>query len=232
MKPSIASLYEAVDLIQPIKPLIIGERCNANGSKRFRDALLDDDFDTCLTIAREQEAAGAHVLDLCTAYVGRNEMEDMESLIPTFASSLKTPLMIDSTTPAVIERALQLYPGRCIVNSVNLEDGGVNIYKVLKQVKKYGAAVVALTIDEKGMAMTAPEKIAIAKRIYAIAVDEMGLRPQDILFDPLTFTIGAGDETLRNAALQTLEAIKGIKEELPGCLTVLGLSNISFGLSV
>ncbi len=231
MKPSIASLYESVDLIQPIKPLIIGERCNANGSKRFRDALLDDDYDTCLTIAREQEAAGAHVLDLCTAYAGRDEMKDFEILIPSFASSLKTPLMIDSTTPAVIEKALKLYPGRCIVNSVNLEDGGVNIYKVLRVVKKYGAAVVALTIDEKGMAMTAPEKIAVAKRIHAIAVDEMGLRPQDILFDPLTFTIGAGDETLRDAAVQTMDAIKGIKSELPGCLTMLGLSNISFGLS-
>ncbi|QEN09681.1 5-methyltetrahydrofolate--homocysteine methyltransferase [Oceanispirochaeta crateris] len=231
MKPSIASLYEAVDLIQPIKPLIIGERCNANGSRRFKEALLNDDYDTCLTIAREQEAVGAHVLDLCTAYAGRDEMKDFEILIPSFASSLKVPLMIDSTTPSVIEKALKLYPGRCIVNSVNLEDGGVNIYKVLKQVKKYGAAVVALTIDEKGMAMTTADKVAVAKRIYAIAVDEMGLRPQDILFDPLTFTIGAGDETLKDAAIQTLEAIRGIKEELPGCLTMLGLSNISFGLS-
>ncbi len=231
MKASIASLYESVELVQPIKPLIIGERCNANGSKRFREALLEDDYDTCLTIAREQEAVGAHVIDLCTAYAGRDEMKDMDVLIPSFASSLKVPLMIDSTTPAVIERALQLYPGRCIVNSVNLEDGGVNIYKVLKVVKKYGAAVVALTIDEKGMAMTAEEKIAVAKRIHKIAVDEMGLRPQDILFDPLTFTIGAGDETLRDAAIQTMDAIKGIKEELPGVLTMLGLSNISFGLS-
>lgn len=231
MKASIASLYESVELVQPIRPLIIGERCNANGSKRFREALLDDDYDTCLTIAREQEAVGAHVIDLCTAYAGRDEMKDMEILIPTYSSSLKPPLMIDSTTPAVIERALQIYPGRCIINSVNLEDGGVNIYKVLKLVKKYGAAVVALTIDEKGMAMTTADKIAVAKRIHTIAVDEMGLRPQDILFDPLTFTIGAGDETLRDAAIQTLEAIKGIKKELPGCLTMLGLSNISFGLS-
>ena len=232
MKPSIASLYESVELNQPIRPLIIGERCNANGSKKFRECLLEDDYETCLTMARAQEDAGAHVIDLCTAYAGRDEMKDMTTLVNSFASSLKTPLMIDSTTPEVIERSLKIYPGRCIVNSVNLEDGGVNIYKILRIVKKYGAAVVALTIDEKGMAMTAADKLAVAKRIHKIAVDEIGLRPHDILFDPLTFTVGAGDETLRDAAIQTMDAISLIKKELPGCLTMLGLSNISFGLSV
>ena len=232
MKPSVASLYESVELIQPIKPLIIGERCNSNGSRKFREYLLADDYASCLTMARDQENAGAHVIDLCTAYAGRDEMLDMTTLIPLFAGSLKTPLMIDSTTPEVIERSLQLYPGRSIINSINLEDGGKNIYRVLKLVKKYGAAVVALTIDEDGMAMTAEKKLEVAKRIYAIAVDEIGLRPQDLLFDPLTFTVGAGDESLRDAAVQTMSAIRMIKEELPGCLTILGLSNISFGLSV
>ena len=232
MNPSVASLYESVDLIQPIKPLIIGERCNSTGSKKFREYLLEDDFNSCLTMARAQEDAGAHVLDLCSAYAGRDEMADMSTLIPLFAGSLKTPLMIDSTTPEVIERGLQLYPGRCIINSVNLEDGGKNIYRILKLVKKYGAAVVALTIDEDGMAMTTEKKVEVAKRIHAIAIDEIGLRPQDILFDTLTFTVGAGDENLRDAAVQTMNAISRIKKELPGCLTTLGLSNISFGLSM
>ncbi len=231
MKPSVASLYESVELVQEIKPLIIGERCNSNGSKKFREFLLADDYGSCLAMGRDQEAAGAHVIDLCTAYAGRDEMKDMTTLVPLFASSLKTPLMIDSTTPEVIEESLKLYPGRCIINSVNLEDGGKNIYRVLKLVKKYGAAVVALTIDEDGMAMTAAKKLEVATRIYHIAVDEFGLRPQDILFDPLTFTVGAGDENLRDAAIQTMDAIRLIKQELPGCLTMLGLSNISFGLS-
>ena len=230
MKPSIASLYESVELIQEIKPIIIGERCNSNGSKKFREFLLDDDYSSCLAMGRDQEAAGAHVIDLCTAYAGRDEMNDMTTLVPMFAGSLKTPLMIDSTTPEVIEESLKLYPGRC-VNSVNLEDGGKNIYRVLRVVKKYGAAVVALTIDEDGMAMTGEKKLEVARRIYRIAVDEFGLRPQDILFDPLTFTVGAGDENLRDAAIQTMEGIRLIKKELPGCLTMLGLSNISFGLS-
>lgn len=231
MKPSVASLYESVDLIQEIKPLIIGERCNSNGSKKFREHLLADEYADCLSMARKQEEAGAHVLDLCTAYAGRDEMRDMTTLVSLFSGSLRTPLMIDSTTPEVIGKALRLYPGRGIVNSVNLEDGGKNIYNVLREVKKYGAAVVALTIDEEGMAMTAEKKLEVARRIHAIAVDEMGLRPQDILFDPLTFTVGAGDETLRDAAVQTMEGIRLIKRELPGCLTTLGLSNISFGLS-
>ncbi|OQY31798.1 MAG: 5-methyltetrahydrofolate--homocysteine methyltransferase [Spirochaetaceae bacterium 4572_59] len=232
MNPAVASLYESVELIQPIKPLIIGERCNATGSKKFREHLLADDFESCLSIARAQEKAGAHVLDLCCAYTGRDEMADMSTLISMFASSLKTPLMIDSTTPEVIERGLQLYPGRSIVNSVNLEDGGKNLYRILKLVKKYGAAVVALTIDEDGMAMTTEKKLEVARRIHTIAVNEIGLRPQDILFDALTFTVGAGDESLRDAAVQTMNAITLIKKELPGCLTTLGLSNISFGLSI
>jgi 5-methyltetrahydrofolate--homocysteine methyltransferase len=139
--------------------------------------------------------------------------------------------MIDSTTPECIESCLRIYPGRAIVNSVNLEDGGVNIRRVCAAAKKYGAAVVALTIDEQGMAMTSGEKIRIAKAIHAIAVDECGLRSHDLLFDCLTFTVGSGDDSLRDAAIQTLEGIRLIKSELPGCMTVLGLSNISFGLS-
>lgn len=230
MKPSVASLYQAVELQQEIPPLLIGERANANGSKKFRELLLDDDYEACLKIAQEQEPKGAHVIDLCTAYAGRDELKDLTTLVEMCAKSLKAPLMIDSTTPECIEACLKIYPGRAIINSINLEDGGVNIRRVCKAAKKYGAAVVALTIDENGMAMTADEKVAIAKAIHAIAVDECGLRPADLLFDCLTFTVGSGDEKLRDAAIQTLNAIRRIKEELPGCMTVLGLSNISFGL--
>ena len=231
MKPSVSSLYQAVELIQEPGPLIIGERTNANGSKRFRDHLLSDDYQACLAIGKEQEAAGAHVIDLCVAYAGRDERTDMVELVRLFAETIRTPLMIDSTTPECIEAALKLYPGRAIVNSINLEDGGVNIRKICPMLRKYGAAVVALTISEKGMAMTTDDKVATARDIYDIAVGEYGLRPQDILFDTLTFTVGAGDENLRDAAVQTLDAIRRIKSELPGVLTVLGVSNISFGLS-
>jgi len=231
MKPSVASLYQAVELQQEIPPLLIGERANANGSKKFRELLLADDYQGCLKIAQEQEGRGAHVIDLCTAYAGRNELADLTTLVQMCASALKAPLMIDSTTPECIEACLRIYPGRAIVNSINLEDGGINIRRVCRAAKKYGAAVVALTIDEKGMAMTSDDKVRIAKAIHAIAVDECGLRPKDLLFDCLTFTVGSGDNTLRDAALQTLEGIRRIKAELPGCLTVLGLSNISFGLA-
>ena len=231
MKPSVASLYQAVELQQEIPPLLIGERANSNGSKKFRELLLADDYQSCLKIAVEQENKGAHVIDLCTAYAGRDELKDLTTLVGLCSASLKAPLMIDSTTPECIEACLRIYPGRAIVNSVNLEDGGINIRRVCKAAKKYGAAVVALTIDEKGMAMTSGEKIRIAKAIHAIAVDECGLRSQDLLFDCLTFTVGSGDDTLRDAATQTLDGIRLIKSELPGCLTVLGLSNISFGLS-
>ncbi|WP_310600209.1 dihydropteroate synthase [Desulfobulbus sp.] len=231
MKPSVASLYQAVELQQEIPPLLIGERANANGSKKFRELLLAGDYQACVKIALEQEAKGAHVIDLCTAYAGRDELSDLTALVRLCAGSLKAPLMIDSTTPACIEACLRLYPGRAIVNSINLEDGGDNLRRICRAAKKYGAAVVALTIDEKGMAMTAEEKVRIARAIHAIAVGECGLRSQDLLFDCLTFTVGSGDASLRDAAVQTMEAIRRIKAELPGCLTALGVSNISFGLA-
>ncbi len=230
MKPSVASLYQAVEIAQDIPPLLIGERSNTNGSKKFRECLLADDFDGCLRIGLEQEAQGAQILDLCSAYVGRDETADLTRLVKLYAESVKIPIMIDSTTPDCIEACLKLYPGRCIINSINLEDGGKTLDKVCRLAKKYGAAVVALTINVKGMAMTADEKVETARQIYEQAVDKHGLRAQDILFDPLTFTIGAGDENLLDAGIQTLEGIRRIKEELPGVFTVLGLSNISFGL--
>lgn len=230
MKPSISSLYQAIEIAQEIPPLLIGERSNPNGSKKFRECLLADDFDGCLRIGLDQEAKGAQVLDVCAAYVGRDELADLTHLVKLHAESLKIPIMIDSTNSDCIEACLKIYPGRCIINSINLEDGGKTLDKVCRLAKKYGAAVVALTINEQGMAMTADEKVATARQIYERAVGKHGLRPQDILFDPLTFTIGAGDENLLDAAIQTLDGIRRIKEELPGVYTLLGLSNISFGL--
>jgi len=193
MKPSLSSLYQAVELRQQIPPLIVGERTNANGSKLFRERLLEDDYQGCLQIGLAQEANGAQVLDLCAAYAGRDELRDMTELVTLFARSVKIPLMIDSTTPEVVEACLKLYPGRCIVNSVNLEDGGRTLRRVCALLKRYGAATVALTISERGMAMSAEDKVATARRIYDIAVGEFGLRPADLLFDALTFTVGAGD---------------------------------------
>lgn len=230
MRPSVASLYQAVELAQEPRPLLIGERCNANGSKKFRDLLLKDDYEGCLGIALEQDQSGAHLLDVCAAYAGRDERKDLVELVRLFARSVRLPLVIDSTTPDVIEACLRHYPGRAVINSINLEDGGRNLDRICPLLRTYGAAAIALTIHEGGMAMTVEDKVATARMIYDRAVGLHGLRPQDLLFDPLTFTIGAGDETLRGAAVQTLEAIRRIKAELPGVFTVLGLSNISFGL--
>jgi 5-methyltetrahydrofolate--homocysteine methyltransferase len=170
MKPSISSLYQAIEIAQEIPPLLIGERSNPNGSKKFRECLLADDFDGCLRIGLDQEARGAHVLDVCAAYVGRDELADLTHLVKLHAESLKIPIMIDSTNSDCIEACLKIYPGRCIINSINLEDGGKTLDKVCRLAKKYGAAVVALTINEQGMAMTADEKVATARQIYELAV--------------------------------------------------------------
>ncbi len=230
MKASVASLYQAVELHQEIPPLLIGERCNPNGSKAFKEALLSEDWDACLKVALDQEARGAQVLDLCVAYAGRDEAADMLQLIKLFSGSCKAPLMFDSTSPDTLELVLPLYPGRAIINSINLEDGGANLDRICRLAKKYGAAVVALTINPEGMALTCDKKLAVAKDIYELAVNKHGLRPQDILFDLLTFTVGSGDETMRDAAIETLKAIKLVKQELPGVGFTLGISNISFGL--
>ncbi len=230
VKPSVSSLYQAIEIRQDIPPLLIGERCNTNGSKEFRQMLLAEDFDGCLKVALDQEVQGAQVLDVCTAYAGRDEKADLIRLFKMLIPAVKVPLMIDSTQADCVAAILKLYPGRCIINSINLEDGGANLHRICTLAKKYGAAVIALTINKKGMAMTADEKVETAAQIYHLAVNEHGLRPGDVLFDPLTFTIGSGDETLKDAAIQTLTAIRRIKKELPGVHTLLGVSNISFGL--
>ncbi len=230
MKPSVASLYQAVELVQEIPPVLIGERCNPNGSKAFKEALLAEDDNACLKVALDQEARGAQIIDLCVAYAGRDEEADMVRLARLFAGSCKAPLMFDSTSPRTLEQVLPLYPGRAIINSINLEDGGDNLDRICRLAKKYGAAVVALVIDQEGMALTCERKVAVAREIYRRVVDEHGLRPQDILFDLLTFTVGSGDETMRRAAMETLAAIKQVRQELPGVGFTLGVSNISFGL--
>jgi len=228
----IASLYQAVDIKQTPAPLIIGERSNPTGSKKFRELLIAGDFEGCLQVGIDQENIGAHVVDLNAAWAGRDEEEDLVRLVQMYGKTLKAPLMIDSTSPAAIGKALAAYPGRPIVNSINLEDGGKNLDTICKLVKKYGACVAALTIDEDGMAMDSDKKFKIAKRIYTLVTEKYNISPESLFFDPLTFTIGSGDEKLLDAAVHTLNAIKRIKAELPGCHTILGLSNISFGLPV
>lgn len=224
----LASLYTAVDVRQPFGPLLIGERANATGSKKFREMLLADDFDGMVAVLPAQQ--GAHVLDVSVAYAGRDELNDMQKFVRMAVTAVTQPLMIDSTSPAVIETALKYYPGRPVINSVNLEDGGRTLSKIAPLAKEYGAMLVALTIDEQGMALTCERKVEVALRLRNILVNEYGLRDEDIMFDCLTFTIGSGDESLFTAGIETLNAIKEISRLLPNCHTVLGLSNISFGL--
>jgi len=225
----VASLFSAIDLTQEPAPLYIGERANATGSKKFRETLLADDYENAFHILTEQEETGAHVLDLSCGYAGRDEPKDIAILVPRMARECTAPMMIDSTSAEVIEDALKCYGGRALINSINFEDGGDRANRVVPMARRYGAALVALTIDEKGMAMTADEKVSVAKRLIDFCV-EQGLHAEDLLIDPLTFTICSGDKSLRDAAFQTLEAIRRIKAELPGVRTMLGLSNISFGL--
>ncbi|HZU52683.1 MAG TPA: homocysteine S-methyltransferase family protein, partial [Holophagaceae bacterium] len=226
-----ASLYQAVPFAQEPRPLIVGERTNANGSKKFRDLLAKEDWDGLVDIAKDQAKEGAHLLDICTAYVGRDEVRDMDEYLKRLATQVQLPLMLDSTEVPVLERALQRSPGKCVVNSINFEDGEAKARKVLDLCRTYGAALVALTIDERGMAKSVEDKVAIAKRLHALAVGEYGLAPGDLIIDPLTFTLGSGDEEFRKSAVHTLDAIRAIKAELPGVLTMLGVSNVSFGLS-
>ena len=230
LEPSVSSLYQATTIRQDNSFLIVGERTNANGSKKFRELLAAGDVDGMVRMARDQVKSGSHMIDVCAAYVGRDEAADMEAIVSRFATEVSVPLMIDSTEAPVIEASLKLAGGKCIVNSVNLEDGEKRCDEVLPMCRTYGAAVVALTIDEEGMAKTAERKLAVARRLYDLVVNRYGMPASDILFDPLTFTICTGNEDDRRLGLETLEAIRQIKAELPGCHILLGLSNISFGV--
>lgn len=229
--PSASSLYQSAPLSINPPPVLIGERTNANGSKLFRDLLAKEDWEGIVAMGREAVKEGAHMVDVCAAYVGRNEVNDMREIIFRFNTQVQLPIVIDSTEANVIEESLQLIGGKAIVNSINLEDGEKRIDDVVPLCKKYGAAVIALTIDEEGMAKTAEKKLAIARRIYDLVVNKYRMRPHDLIFDTLTFTLGSGDEEFRRAGMETIDAIRLIKKELPGVKTLLGVSNISFGLS-
>lgn len=230
MKPAVASLFSAQELRQDPPPFFVGERTNTNGSRKFRECLLNDDWDGVVNIAKQQEQTGAHGLDLCVAYTGRSEAFDMHEAVTRIIRQVNLPIFIDSTDPAVIENALKLIGGRAVINSINLEDGEERVRQVCHLARRFGAALIALTIDESGMAQDVDKKVLVAKRIFAIAVNQIGLRPQDLIFDTLTFTLGSGDESLKDAGANTIAGIKAIKTELPGVFTILGISNISFGL--
>ncbi|HOO56259.1 MAG TPA: methionine synthase [bacterium] len=231
MPPGAASCYMPVPYFQKPGPLIVGEETNAIGSKRFRDMLVARDYDGMVNLGKSQVNNGAHMIDVCVAMVGEDETGHMKQLVGRMALQVKAPLMIDSTSPEVIGAALRLIPGKPVVNSINLEEGEERLDKVLPLVKEFGCGVVALTIDEDGMAKTTERKFEIARRIYDICTNKWGIPPHDLIFDALTFTLGSGDETLSSAAVETIEAIRRIKQELPGAQTILGVSNISFGLS-
>ena len=229
--PELSSAMKAVPLDLEPRPLIVGERVNSQGSRKVKELLLADDYAGLVQIARGQVEGGAHVLDVCTALNERDdEAAQMRTLVRLLGQSVDAPLMVDSTEADVVESALKVYPGRCIVNSVNLEKGGERVRKVLPLVRRYGAAVVCMTIDEKGMAQTADRKAEIARRTVGIA-REHGLEPGQLVFDALTFTLATGGAEYRHSAIETLEGIRRIKGENPGVFTTLGVSNVSFGLA-
>ena len=233
-EPSVTSIYSPVALDQDLSVLMIGERTNANGSRAFRDAMLAGDWDTCVKMANEQIKEGAHVLDVCVDYVGRDGTLDMDEVAKRFATQSSVPLVIDSTEPQVVEAALTHIGGRAILNSANLEDGelpGSRMDRVFSLARDYGAAVICLLIDERGQARDVEWKMEVAHRITEIATERYGLQPSDLIFDALTFPLSTGDDDLRGDAIATIEAIRRIKAEIPGAYTVLGLSNVSFGLS-
>ncbi|MEY4081577.1 MAG: methionine synthase, partial [Actinomycetota bacterium] len=233
-EPSVTSLYSPVTIEQENSFLIIGERTNAMGSKAFREAMLRTDWDTCLKMATDQIREGSHVLDVCVDYVGRDGTLDMNEIASRFASKASVPLVLDSTETQVMEAGLQFAGGRCILNSANLEDGegpGTRLDRVFRLARDYGAAVICLLIDERGQARDVEWKMEVAHRLAKIAVEQYGLSTSDLIFDPLTFTLGTGAIDMRRDGLYTLEAIERIKKEIPGAYTTMGLSNISFGLS-
>jgi len=229
-----ASIYTHVPFTQDSSFLVVGERTNANGSKKFREAMLEADWDTCVAMAKDQVKEGSHVIDVCVDYTGADGVADMEQVASRFATQSTAPLMVDSTEAPVIETALSWIGGRAVINSVNLEEGdaeGTRLDSFLTLAKEFGAAVVCTCIDEEGQARTADWKVRAARAIHDIAVERYGLRPEDLLFDPLALPLSTGMEESRRDGIETLEGIRRIKAELPGVYTVLGLSNVSFGLN-
>jgi 5-methyltetrahydrofolate--homocysteine methyltransferase len=231
-QPRMSSSIKAVEMAQEPRPFLIGERLNATGSRAFKRLLLAEDWDAMVEIARSQIEGGAHALDVSVAVTENpDELRLMTTLVKRLAMSVEAPLVVDTTEPDVMEAALKVAPGRAMLNSTHLEAGREKLEQVLKIAKQHNAAVLILTIDEQGMAKTAERKLEIAKRIYTIAVDEFGFRPEDLVFDTLTFPLTTGDPEFVDSAIATIESIKQIKAELPGVFTSLGVSNVSFGLS-
>lgn len=226
----------AVSGIEPLiyddsmRPLFVGERTNVIGSRKFKRLIAEGKFEEASEIARAQVKGGAHVIDICLADPDREELEDMEHFLQYVVNKVKVPLMIDSTDDKVLERSLTYSQGKAIINSINLEDGEERFEKVVPLIHRYGAAVVVGTIDEQGMAITAERKLEVAQRSYDLLVHKYGLKPTDIIFDPLVFPVGTGDKQYVGSAKETIDGIRLIKEKLPQCLTILGVSNVSFGL--
>ncbi|HYO30517.1 MAG TPA: methionine synthase, partial [Thermomicrobiales bacterium] len=230
--PLVASMVRAVDLHQDPGPHIVGERVNTLGSRKIKRLALADDYDGMVEVARGQVEEGAHSLDVCVAMTERtDEAEMLRRLVKKLALNVEAPLVLDSTEPEVLRTALEQYPGRAIVNSVNMENGRARIDAVLPHVVAHGAGVVAMTIDEEGMAKTAERKLAVAKEIHKLVVGEYGLRPESLIFDPLTFPLSTGEEEFFRSAVETIDGIRAIEKELPGVSTILGISNVSFGLN-
>ncbi|MGH9513756.1 MAG: methionine synthase [Terriglobales bacterium] len=233
VKPAAAasSAYTSVPLDLDPKPLIVAEEMNTTTRvEHFKDLVRGKKYDEILALAKKLVTEGSHMLDLCCAIVGEDEKDYITSILEKVATRVPAPILVDSTEADVVEEALKRIPGKAIINSINLEDGEKRTSKVLPMAKRYGAAVIALTIDEDGMALTADKKTAIAKRIYDLATEKYGIRPVDIIFDALTLPISTGQDEYRTAGIETLNAIRQIKKELPEVKTILGVSNISFGL--
>ncbi len=231
--PFMSSMIAATPLVQDPRPTLVGERVNSQGSRKAKELLLADDYDGLLAIAEDQVTGGAHVLDVCVALTERqDEADQMREVVKRISLTQPAPIQIDSTEPEVIEAALEQIPGRAIVNSVNLEAGRNKLDRVAPLAKAHGAGLIALTIDEVGMAKTAERKLEIARRITELCCDEHGLDPESLIFDCLTFTLTTGDEEWRPSAVATIEGIRLIKAEIPGVKTSLGVSNVSFGVGL
>ena len=230
-EPRVASGMRSIPMSQNPGPTMIGERVNSQGSRKIKRLLLADDYEGILQVAQEQVDSGAHILDVCVALTERSdEALQMRTLVKKLSMSVEAPLMIDVTDPEVAEAALSVYPGRGIINGNNLENGRERIDRILPIARKHGAAVLSMTIDQQGMAKTAERKLEVARAIHDIAVNEYGMKPGDLIFDALTFTLATGDAEFVDSAKATLEGIRLIKQNLPGVLTALGVSNLSFGL--
>jgi 5-methyltetrahydrofolate--homocysteine methyltransferase len=229
----VSSMIAATPLVQDPRPTLVGERVNSQGSRKAKEMLLADDYDGLVTVAEDQVNGGAHVLDVCVALTERqDEDEQMRQVVKRVSLTQPAPIQVDSTEPEVIETALQQIPGRAIVNSINLEAGRDKLDRVVPIAKAHGAALIALTIDEVGMAKTAERKVEIAKRLKELCCDEHGLDPQTLIFDCLTFTLTTGDDEWKPSAVETIEGIRRIKQEIPEVKTSLGVSNVSFGVSL